>query len=431
MQIITSHNNLDFDGLASIFAAQLLFPAAVAVLPRQLNPNVKAFLSIHKHVFTYRNAQDLDLDEVSGLIVVDTKSWGRLDHLDKLQARPDFPIILWDHHPDSGNIVAQEWVDEVRGATVTLLLRRIKAEGVVLNPVVATLMLAGIYEDTGNLTFAGTTAEDVFAAGYLVEQKGDLHVINTFLRPAYGEKQKNILFAMLQNVERTVLNGYSVSFNAMAITGHVDRLSLVVHMYREIINVDAAFGLFATAGDKLMVIGRSTIDGVNIGSIMRSIGGGGHPGAGSAMLRAVNPDAIIEWIRELVVGNQQSSVRISDLMSFPVISVEAETAMREVGLILDEHGCTGLPVMEEGALVGIISRRDFHRVKKQAQLDAPVRAFMSTTVHTIDPHRSPMQAARLMVKYDIGRLPVVEEEQVIGIITRSDAMTYFYDILPD
>lgn len=105
--------------------------------------------------------------------------------------------------------------------------------------------------------------------------------------------------------------------------------------------------------------------------------------------------------------------------------------MREVGLVLDEHGCTGLPVVEDGKLVGIISRRDFHRVKKQAQLDGPVRGFMSTTVHTIDPHRSPMQAARLMVKYDIGRLPVVEDEQLIGIITRSDAMTYFYDLLPE
>jgi CBS domain-containing protein len=42
-----------------------------------------------------------------------------------------------------------------------------------------------------------------------------------------------------------------------------------------------------------------------------------------------------------------------------------------------------------------------------------------------------MQAARLMVKHDIGRLPVVEGGRIIGIITRSDAMLYFYDLLPD
>jgi CBS domain-containing protein len=36
-----------------------------------------------------------------------------------------------------------------------------------------------------------------------------------------------------------------------------------------------------------------------------------------------------------------------------------------------------------------------------------------------------------MVKHDIGRLPVVENNRIIGIITRSDAMLYFYDLLPD
>ncbi|CAB1077703.1 tRNA nucleotidyltransferase, A-adding (EC [Olavius algarvensis Delta 1 endosymbiont] len=42
-----------------------------------------------------------------------------------------------------------------------------------------------------------------------------------------------------------------------------------------------------------------------------------------------------------------------------------------------------------------------------------------------------MQAAQLMVKHDIGRLPVVENNRIIGIVTRSDAMLYFYDLLPD
>jgi CBS domain-containing protein len=42
-----------------------------------------------------------------------------------------------------------------------------------------------------------------------------------------------------------------------------------------------------------------------------------------------------------------------------------------------------------------------------------------------------MQAAEIMVKHDVGRLPVVDNGQVIGIVTRSDVMRYFYDLLPD
>jgi CBS domain-containing protein len=64
-------------------------------------------------------------------------------------------------------------------------------------------------------------------------------------------------------------------------------------------------------------------------------------------------------------------------------------------------------------------------------MEAPVKAFMSRNVKSIDPGMSPMQAARLMVKHDIGRFPVVENGRIIGIVTRSDAMHYIYDLLPD
>ena len=56
---------------------------------------------------------------------------------------------------------------------------------------------------------------------------------------------------------------------------------------------------------------------------------------------------------------------------------------------------------------------------------------LSITVKTIGPGHSPLEAARLMVKHDIGRLPVVDNGLIIGIITRSDTMLYFYDLLPD
>jgi CBS domain-containing protein len=149
------------------------------------------------------------------------------------------------------------------------------------------------------------------------------------------------------------------------------------------------------------------------------------------MLKGVNPEIAEQMIVDLIQGNQQSSVQISDLMSFPVHSVSPQASMAEVAQTLRLHGCTGLPVVEDGVLVGIISRRDFKKMRKDDQLQSPVKAFMSSRVVSIAPGNSPIQAARMMVRHDIGRLPVVEDGRMIGIITRSDAMNYFYDLLPD
>ncbi|BBO80328.1 hypothetical protein DSCO28_08940 [Desulfosarcina ovata subsp. sediminis] len=433
-QIITTHRNTDFDAFASLVAANLIYSEAVVAIPKNINPNVRAFISIHKDVFTHVDRWNIETGRVSRLIVVDTDDWSRLGPIAKLQEQPSLEVLLWDHH-SGGNIQASWKCQEPVGATITLLVRRLKELRKLITPIQATLFLAGLYEDTGNLSFPSTTAEDAYAAGWLLDRKADLSLINKFLRPAYGEKQKNVLFDMLKNTNRLKINGYSVSLSQITLHGHVGNLALVVRMFRDIVNVDAAFGLFVSqeknGKSKCMVIGRSDNEGLDVGTLMKSLGGGGHPGAGSAMLKGVNPEAAQQMIIDLIEGNQQSSVQISDLMSFPVFSVPSDTSMDEVAKILRQRGCTGLLVIDEEQLTGVISRRDFRKIRKEDQLQAPVKAFMSTKVISIEPGKSPIQAAKIMVRHDIGRLPVVEDGQLIGIITRSDAMTYFYDLLPD
>ena len=203
MKLIATHRNADFDALASMMAAKMLYPDAMPLLPNQINPNVKAFLSIHKDVFETHLASHADLDLVHHLIVVDTCQWERLDGVQELKNRPSLEIQLWDHHPIKGNIQTPWRVCEVVGATITLLIRRLQQERKMLTPIQATLFLLGIYEDTGNLSFPSTTAEDARAAAYLLERHADLRIASSFLRPAYGEKQKEILFRMLDLFGKT------------------------------------------------------------------------------------------------------------------------------------------------------------------------------------------------------------------------------------
>jgi tRNA nucleotidyltransferase (CCA-adding enzyme) len=433
LDVIVTHKNTDFDAAASTFAAQVIYPEAVPVLPANLNPNVRQFLSIHKDLFPWSMPRDISWNEVNRLIVVDTNDWKRLEGVKPGDLKPDAEIHLWDHHISPATIDAA-WEHCVAvGAASTLFARRMEEENLPISPIQATLFLAGIYEDTGNLTFPSTTAVDARAVAFLLKRKADVEIVNTFLRPAYGPKQKDVLFGMLQAAERTKLNGYTLSVNHCEIQGHVQGLALVVEMYRDIMNVDAAFGIFTeTEKDRAVVIGRSAVDDVDVGAVLRAVGGGGHPGAGSAQMKGTaSPADIRARLLELIRGSRRAAVRIGDLMSFPVHSVSEDTPMSVAARVLREKGCTGLPVLREDALVGVISRRDFNKFRNNRKKDPPVKAFMSTEVRTIGPEKSVIQAARIMVKNDIGRLPVLEDGRLIGIVTRSDAMRYYYDLLPD
>ena len=433
MRIVTTHKGTDFDGLASLVAATVIYPEAIPVLPGHINPNLKNFLSIHKDLFNLYSPKEIDMNEVTSLVVVDTNSWNRLEGMEALREKESLEIIQWDHH-GPGDIRADVEVQEDVGAAVSLLVERIKTQRKLITPIQATLFLMGVYEDTGFLSFPSTISKDAHAAAFLLDRKADLNILNTFLKQAYGKKQKDILFNMLQKETRETINNFSVSICRIDVEGRVQNLNMVVQMYREIVNVDAAFGIFKDIeSDKCMVIGRSGTDGLNMGMIMRSMGGGGHPGAGSALLKNVRFETIEETIEEMIRGNQHSSVMLSDIMSYPVVTVSEDTMMEEVANLLREIGCTGLPVVDkEENLVGIISRKDFKKIRKSPHMQSPVKAFMSREVKTISYKKSAMEAARLMIRHDIGRIPVMDENNaIIGIVTRSDTMLYFYDLLPD
>ncbi|MDA3915525.1 MAG: CBS domain-containing protein [Deltaproteobacteria bacterium] len=432
MIIITTHKGTDFDALASLVAASLLYPGSKPVLPTSINENLKAFLSIHKDLFDFYSPKDIIVEDVKTLVVVDTHSWNRIEGMESLKDKKDLEIIIWDHHTN-GDIETQQKNIKETGAAITLLVKELEKQKIMITPIQATLFLMGLYEDTGNLTFPSTSSEDAYAAGFLLERKADLHILSTFLRQAYGKKQKNILFEMIQKARRLEVSGFTISIVKMDIKGRVQNLAMVLQMYREIVNVDAAFGIFQDIEQKKsMVIGRSSIDEINIGLLMRSLGGGGHPAAGSALLKAANPDTIKQILVELISGNQHSSIMLSDIMSYPVATVSDDTTMEEAAMILRDMGCTGLPVVDsENHVTGMISRRDHRKIRKSKHMQAPVKAFMSRDIKTISHDRSAMEAAKLMIKHDIGRIPVMQDNKIVGIITRSDAMMYFYDLLPD
>ncbi len=433
MLIATTHKNTDFDGLASVIAASILYPGCIGVIPKMTNKNVEMFLSTHKTAFNLILPNEVQHDEVTKLIVVDTDQWQRLDRMDKVAKREGLELDLWDHHMMAGGDIQATWSCKERiGSTVTLFAREMQKRGIQLTPLDSTVMLIGLYEDTGYLSFPGTTADDARAAAYLLENKADLNVAGFFLNPPYEENQKEILFEMMKKTEKRTIFGHSIGFNHLTLDKKVPNLATVVNMYRKIVNVDALFVIF-TSDDRHSIIGRSGVESIDIGQILSMFGGGGHSAAGSATVKdaEISVEKIIEKITTAIVANSSESIHIADIMSFPVISVAPETPMREVQALMASHKIRGVMVMEDTTILGIIVLWDLKKVKKDSQWESPVKAFMARNILTIGPGDSPSVAARIMIEKDVGHLPVVQDNKMIGIVTRTDILTYYYDLLPE
>ncbi|MGD8272745.1 MAG: hypothetical protein PVH74_14915 [Desulfobacterales bacterium] len=86
-----------------------------------------------------------------------------------------------------------------------------------LTAIQATHFLAGLYEDTGNLTSHPTTAKDALTVVYLLAQAADLSVLSTFLRPTYGEHHIKILVRMLQSAKKEYISSCKISIKKLNI----------------------------------------------------------------------------------------------------------------------------------------------------------------------------------------------------------------------
>jgi nanoRNase/pAp phosphatase (c-di-AMP/oligoRNAs hydrolase) len=428
MQIAVTHNNTDFDALASLVAATYLYPGAIGVLQSQLRPNVKQFLALHRDLFNLCSARELDLDRVARLIVVDTNNWSRLDRLAALQRQDNLTVDLWDHHMKGGNIEASWKCQEQAGATITLMLREIKKRDCVFSPMHATLFLMGIYEDTGNLVYPSTQAEDAYAAGFLLENGADLNVAAAYLSSSFDGAHTDVLTTMLDSSQSYTFGGYRVGVLLVQIDSGLSMLSSVVAKYKEIKGLDAAIGIFTTGSDRCMVIGCTGAQEIDIGGIMRKLGGGGHTGAGSAMVRLEDAESVRQKVIELV-ADQMDGPRtgVRDIMSQPEAFVPSTTPLREARSMVERARSGTVLVLDDGKFSGLVSREECGKAKTDSQLRAPVKAFMRTKIPLIHPGDLPREALRLMTEAETGILPVVEDGRLVGVVTRTDLMLHIYE----
>jgi tRNA nucleotidyltransferase (CCA-adding enzyme) len=429
MQIVVTHEMADFDALAAAVAAQKLHAGAQIVLGRRLGREVRAFLALHKDRFPTVKLGDLDQAGVRGLILVDVRRRSRLSELAELLGRADrgeVEIHIYDHHPAADDDLAgsQELVERVGSAT-TLLVEQLRARRIEIDRVEATLFALGIHADTGSLSYAGTTARDALALAWLIDAGADPRLIARYLRPPFSPAQRRALGLLLRSVELESPGGLEVGFALVELSRVVDGIAEVTTEAADLIGCAALFAVFAFRG-RVQIAARSRSPLIDVASFLAELGGGGHASAASASVKTGNGPELCARLREAVLARPPNPARVADLMSSPVHCVRHDAPLSSLLDSLRVWRHTGAPVLRDGELVGLVSRRDLERAKADGRLALPVSSAVSQPVVGTTPDASLEQALASMEQNDVGRLPVLRGERLVGIVTRSDLLRVLY-----
>jgi tRNA nucleotidyltransferase (CCA-adding enzyme) len=417
VELILTHENTDFDGLASQLAAWKLYPQARPVLPRRLNRNLRDFLTLYWDELPYVQYEDLPRRmEVERIILVDTQTLVTPRGMSSETA-----VQVIDHHPLSRDLPPNwTYLGEEVGATVTLLLEHVLAEGLSLTPVEATLLALGIYEDTGSLTYPTTTVRDMRCATWLVEHGANLSVITDFLHHPLTEQQLALYGALLESVQVLNFAGQSVVVATAAAKGYVEEVSSLAHKIRELYDPAGLFVL-VDLGEHLQLVARSRIDAVDVGHIADHFGGGGHSRAAAALIRGVPLATAREQLLDLLEQHIHPIETVGQIMSFGVHTLSPGTTVDEAAQEMVRYGFEGFPIVdEEGQILGILSRREIDRAQRLRLGSVPVSHYMTKGNIHVTPGDSVERLQQIMTQFGVGQVPVVSEGEIVGVVTRTD-----------
>jgi nanoRNase/pAp phosphatase (c-di-AMP/oligoRNAs hydrolase)/CBS domain-containing protein len=427
MQIVTTHTNTDFDALASMVACTCLYPGAQGVLPSHVMAGVKEFLAIHQDLLRVTPRKGFDLEAVSSLIVVDTNTWNRLDRMQALKDRPDLEIICWDHHMAGTDILPGVDHREEVGATITLLLEEMERRQIPFTPMQATLFLLGIYDDTGCLTFSSATPRDARMTAFLLENGADLNMVSSFLSNTMDDSHARVFSDMLDRAQVLALGGMNIGLCAMPVQSGLTMLASLVEKYKEFKGLDAVFGIFLTDQSKAMVIGRSSPDAVDVGEVVRSLGGGGHPGAGSAVIRDQDLERVTQQITALIREAGRTPALVSEIMVDPGrFTVRPDQTVAEAGEIMARSRIRALLVCETDRFLGLVPEAAVDRARKNNRLATPVKGILKPDVPVVGPDDDVRTAAAYMNQSPEGILPVLEQGCLTGVLTRGSLVLHMY-----
>jgi len=422
VDVIVTHVNTDFDAFASMLAARRLYPDACVALSGSLNRNVREFYRLHADELDVVEPGRLDPEAIERLIVVETVHADRLGEFEAVARNPRVEVVAFDHHegetPDwlpSENLVVSH-----DGALTTTLVGILAEREVLVTPLEATVFALGIHEDTGSLSFPSVTIRDTEALAWCLRHGARQEMVAQYLHTPLAEPERKLLDALLGAVETHAAGGFEVLVTAVSWPEYVDGISNLAHKIVDLTDCRALVCLVEMEG-RVFCVARARVRELDAAALASVLGGGGHQQAASAIHHGPLAEAR-ERILEALDAAVRRPLTAEEIMSRPARFVAPEDSVAEAMVLCQRHRQSGVQVGEPRSLAGVVTREDLDKAIGHGLSHAPVKSVMTSDVVTCGPEAPLAEVQRLVAAADAGRVPVVRDGEVVGVVTRTDLL---------
>ena len=428
--IITGHTNADFDCLAAIVAAGVLYPEARLVFPGSQEKNLRNyFIQSACYLFNFTNAKDIAPESVKNVVVVDTRQRSRLPHIEQVLENENLNIHVYDHHPDSEeDLPADFGVIKKWGSTAAILTHELMLQNKKVSPEQATVIGLGIYEDTGSFTFMSTTEHDLSAAAWLMGRGMDVNVISDLLTRDLTADQVSMLHSLLENATTHDINGVEVVFAEASSEEYLGDFALLAHKLMDMENLSVLFAL-GRMQDRITLVARSRVPEVDVSRICEFFGGGGHPYAASASVKDRTMTQTKDELFALLYSEINPHLTVEGFMSSPPVTIGKTELLHSATEIMTRFGLKAMPVIDEKTreCVGIIDHQLADKAVSHGLGNVEVREYMLRSVRTVEPETDLYEAMEIILGYSQRLVPVVKKGEVCGVFTRTDMIRILID----
>ena len=432
--LITCHSNADFDALAAMCAAALIYGPCDVLFPGTQEANLQTFYQELKERpgaapgCTFLDDRVPDFSKYGRLVAVDTRRRSRLRHVWPLLDNPGTRIEVWDHHPEtSDDVHAHVCHAEICGAVTTLLIEEIQKLNIAVPRETATVLGLGIYSDTGSFSFSSVTQRDFAAAGWLLGRGMDINIISEKTAFSMTKEHIRALNALLESAQTYHINGADVVLAEATLDSYLDDFAFLAHKMMEMEKFDILFAI-GRMDDRIQIVARSRSHAVNVGAVCSAFGGGGHAYAASASVRDKTLSEVRDGILTQLYLQEEGEKTAKDYMSQPAIGIEEGHTIAEADELMLHFGLKTMPVFAPMTrrCTGLIDSQITQKAIAHGLAGAPLTDYMRRNLKTLPVTATLRDITTVIVGARQRLVPIVSGgSSVVGVVSRTDLINIF------